>query len=151
MPDLPNNFHELKQKLDDLQAKQNVLSDEINELKKEIPNLIICGDYNICHEAIDIHDPIRNKNVSGFLPAERAWLDGFMKSGFVDSFRLLNKEPNNYTWWTMRAPEARANNKGWRIDYICVSKSLEESIKSATILPDIKHSDHCPIYVELDL
>ncbi len=70
----------------------------IDALKKEIPNLVICGDYNICHEAIDIHDPIRNARVSGFLPEERAWLDGFMKNGFIDSFRLFNKEPHNYSW-----------------------------------------------------
>jgi exodeoxyribonuclease-3 len=121
----------------------------INELKKEIPNLIICGDYNICHEAIDIHDPIRNKTVSGFLPEERIWLDGFMKSGFVDSFRFLNKEPHNYTWWSYRAG-ARGNNKGWRIDYCLVSDSLKNRIKRAIILPDAKHSDHCPSMVEID-
>ncbi len=86
----------------------------IDELKKEIPNLVICGDYNICHQAIDIHDPIRNKNVSGFLPKERVWLDNFLKLGFIDSFRYLNSEPNNYSWWSYRA-NSRINNKGWRI------------------------------------
>lgn len=121
----------------------------INELKKEIPNLIICGDYNICHEAIDIHDPIRNRTVSGFLPEERAWLDNFMKSGFIDSFRMLNKEPDNYTWWSYRAG-ARGNNKGWRIDYCLVSEPLKNRIKRAVILPDAKHSDHCPTMVEID-
>lgn len=121
----------------------------INELKKEIPYLIICGDYNICHEAIDIHDPIRNRTVSGFLPEERAWLDNFMKSGFIDSFRFLNKEPHNYTWWSYRAG-ARGNNKGWRIDYCLVSESLKNRIKRAVILPDAKHSDHCPTMVEID-
>jgi exodeoxyribonuclease-3 len=123
----------------------------INELKKEVPNLVICGDYNICHEAIDIHDPIRNKKVSGFLPEERAWLDGFIKSGFIDSFRFLNKEPNNYTWWTMRFPSARLENKGWRIDYCLVSESLKQKIKRAVILPEAKHSDHCPSLVEIEL
>ncbi len=120
----------------------------INNLKKEIPNLIICGDYNICHEAIDIHDPIRNANVSGFLPVERQWLDGFMKSGFIDSFRHFNKEPHNYTWWSYRAG-ARGNNKGWRIDYNLVSESLRDNLKRAVILPDALHSDHCPLMVEL--
>ncbi|WP_281336699.1 exodeoxyribonuclease III [Flavobacterium eburneipallidum] len=122
----------------------------INELKKEIPNLVICGDYNICHEAIDIHDPIRNKKVSGFLPEERAWLDAFMKSGFVDSFRHLNKEPHHYTWWTMRFPSARLENKGWRIDYCLVSEPLKQKIKRAVILPEAKHSDHCPSLVEIE-
>ena len=87
----------------------------VNHLKKEIPNLIICGDYNICHTEIDIHNPKQNKNTSGFLPVEREWLSGFINSGFIDSFRYLHKEPHNYTWWSYRA-NARNNNKGWRID-----------------------------------
>ncbi|MEZ4779927.1 MAG: exodeoxyribonuclease III [Flavobacteriaceae bacterium] len=120
----------------------------ITNLKKEIPNLVICGDYNICHEAIDIHDPIRNANVSGFLPVERQWLDGFIKSGFIDSFRHFNKEPHNYTWWSYRA-NSRANNKGWRIDYNMVAQPLEDNLKRAVILPEAEHSDHCPHLVEL--
>lgn len=120
----------------------------VNALKQEIPNLVICGDYNICHEAIDIHDPIRNKNVSGFLPEERAWIGNFMESGFIDSFRHLNKEPHNYTWWSYRA-NSRANNKGWRIDYNMVSAPLKENIARAVILTDAMHSDHCPHMVQL--
>ena len=120
----------------------------INELKKEIPNLVICGDYNICHEAIDIHDPIRNAKISGFLPEERTWLDGFMKSGFVDTFRHLNKEPHNYSWWSYRA-NARNNNKGWRIDYCLAAEPLKGKIQRALILPEAKHSDHCPVLVEI--
>jgi exodeoxyribonuclease-3 len=122
----------------------------INVLKKEVPNLVICGDYNICHEEIDIHDPIRNKKVSGFLPEERAWLSGFLNSGFVDSFRFLNKEPGNYTWWTMRFPSVRLENKGWRIDYCLVSESIKQKIKRAVIMPTAKHSDHCPSLVEIE-
>lgn len=121
----------------------------IDELKKEIPNLIICGDYNICHEAIDIHDPIRNKNVSGFLPEERAWMSNFLKSGFVDAFRHLNKAPHQYSWWSYRA-NARANNKGWRLDYTLVSTPLKENIKRAVILSEAVHSDHCPVLLELN-
>ncbi|NND62869.1 MAG: exodeoxyribonuclease III [Flavobacteriaceae bacterium] len=121
----------------------------INKLKKDIPNLVIGGDYNICHEAIDIHDPVRNKNVSGFLPVEREWIGNFIDSGFIDSFRHLNKEPHNYTWWSYRA-NSRANNKGWRIDYNMVSKPLQENIKRAVILSDAHHSDHCPHMVELE-
>jgi exodeoxyribonuclease-3 len=121
----------------------------VNELKKDIPNLVICGDYNICHEAIDIHNPVSNKNSSGFLPVEREWIGNFMDSGFIDSFRHLNKEPHHYTWWSYRA-NSRANNKGWRIDYHMVSKPLQENIKRAVILPDAKHSDHCPLMVELN-
>jgi len=121
----------------------------INELKKEIPNLVICGDYNICHKAIDIHDPIRNANVSGFLPQERNWLDQFMKNGFIDSFRFFNDQPDNYSWWSYRAG-ARGNNKGWRIDYCLVSEVLKEKLKRAYILPEAKHSDHCPVVVEIE-
>lgn len=121
----------------------------ITNLKKEIPNLIICGDYNICHEAIDIHDPIRNKTVSGFLPEERTWLDKFMKSGFIDTFRFFNKEPHHYSWWSYRA-NARANNKGWRIDYCLASEPLKDRLRRAVILPEAKHSDHCPVLVEIE-
>ena len=121
----------------------------IDELKKEVPNLIICGDYNICHEAIDIHDPVRNKNVSGFLPEERAWMSNFLKSGFVDAFRHLNKVPHQYSWWSYRA-NARANNKGWRLDYTLVSNPLKENIKRAVILSEAVHSDHCPVLLELN-
>jgi len=120
----------------------------INQLKKEYPNLIICGDYNICHKPIDIHDPVRNKNVSGFLPEEREWLDQFMESGFVDSFRYLNPEPHQYSWWSYRT-NARNNNKGWRIDYALVSAPLKNSIFRSFILPEAKHSDHCPVGLEL--
>lgn len=129
------------QYMDDFQAYANTLV-------KEIPNLIICGDYNICHEAIDIHDPVRNAKVSGFLPQERAWLDAFMKSGFIDSFRLFNKEPHQYSWWSYRA-NARNNNKGWRIDYNLASEPLRDRISRALILPEAKHSDHCPILIEI--
>ena len=121
----------------------------IDNLKVEVPNLIIGGDYNICHQAIDIHDPVRNAKVSGFLPEEREWLDGFMKSGFLDSFRMLNPEPHQYSWWSYRA-NARNNNKGWRIDYQLVSEPMKERIRRAYILPEAKHSDHCPVAVEID-
>ena len=123
--------------------------DYINSLKKDYPRLVICGDYNICHRAIDIHDPVRNKNVSGFLPEERQWIDTFINCGFVDSFRYLNPEPHQYSWWSYRA-NARINNKGWRIDYNLVSDNLKNNIKRAYLLPEVKHSDHCPVGVELE-
>ena len=122
----------------------------INELKKERPNLLISGDVNICHEAIDIHNPERNKNTSGFKPEERAWMSQFLASGFIDTFRYLNKEPHNYTWWSYRAA-ARKKNLGWRIDYHLISKSLEPKLKRSVILADAVHSDHCPSLIELDV
>lgn len=125
------------------------IQEYIVNLRKEIPHLVICGDYNICHEAIDIHNPKGNEKTSGFLPEERSWLDGFMKTGMVDTFRHLNKEPHHYTWWSYRA-NARNNNKGWRIDYCLVTEELIGNIKRALILPEAKHSDHCPILVEIE-
>jgi exodeoxyribonuclease-3 len=119
----------------------------IDDLKQQIPNLVICGDYNICHEAIDIHNPIANKNTSGFLPVEREWIGKFIDSGFIDTFRHFNKEPHHYSWWSYRA-NARNNNKGWRIDYCMATQNLEKNLERAYILPEAKHSDHCPIGVE---
>lgn len=122
----------------------------IQVLKKERPKLIVLGDYNIAHKEIDIHDPKGNKKSSGFLPEERAWMDQFLANGWVDSFR--EKHPNEtgaYSWWSQRFPTVRLQNKGWRIDYICTTETLAPSIKSATILPMVKHSDHCPIVLEL--
>ena len=121
----------------------------IDDLKIKYPKLVICGDYNICHKEIDIHDPVRNKNVSGFLPEERRWLDKFINSGFIDSFRHLNLEPHNYSWWSYRA-NSRVNNKGWRIDYALVTESLKKNIENSFILNSVKHSDHCPIGIELN-
>jgi len=121
----------------------------IQSLKSEIPNLIIGGDYNICHQPIDIHDSSpRMEKVSGFLPEERAWLNKFIDSGFVDSFRLHNKLPHKYSWWSYRA-NSRNNNKGWRIDYLLVSKSLKQNISESYILDDVVHSDHCPIGINI--
>ena len=122
--------------------------DYFMDLKKQRPELIVCGDYNICHEAIDIHDPIRNQTVSGFLPEERAWMSKLLGSGFVDSFRHLNKNPHHYTWWTYRA-NARANNKGWRLDYGLITEPLLPQLKRSLILSQAVHSDHCPILVAL--
>jgi exodeoxyribonuclease-3 len=127
----------------------DMFQEYINDLKKDIPNLIICGDYNICHEAIDIHNPKGLSNVSGFLPVERKWIGNFMNNGFIDSFRHFNKEPDNYTWWSYRA-NARANNKGWRLDYALASLPLQEKVKRSVILSDAEHSDHCPILLEIE-
>jgi exodeoxyribonuclease-3 len=120
------------------------------DLRHSIPNLVVCGDYNICHKPEDIHDPVRLKNVSGFLPVERDWLTKFIDSGFIDSFRVFNDQPENYTWWSYRA-NARANNKGWRLDYLMVTPPLQEKLKRSVILKDAVHSDHCPVLLELDL
>ena len=122
--------------------------DYIQKLKKTIPNLIISGDYNICHKAIDIHNPQRNKNTSGFLLEERDWVTKFIASGFVDSFRYLNTEPHNYSWWSYRA-NSRVKNLGWRIDYNMISESLLPNLNRSVILSQAVHSDHCPVLVEI--
>ncbi|WP_159018999.1 exodeoxyribonuclease III [Algibacter sp. L3A6] len=126
----------------------DMFQEYINNLKKEIPNLVICGDYNICHEEIDIHNP-KMKGVSGFLPEEREWLGQFIDNGFTDSFRFLHPETQTFSWWSYRA-NSRANNKGWRLDYALVSQPLQENIKRAVILTEAVHSDHCPILVEIE-
>lgn len=124
----------------------------INKLRKTHPKLIICGDYNIAHKEIDIHDPKGNKNSSGFLPEERAWMDKFINAGYNDAFRLIHAdEPHRYSWWSQRFPSVRLDNKGWRIDYIAVTDPLKNKVEDAEIYPDVKHSDHCPVYVKLKL
>ena len=128
----------------------NDFNSYVNELKKERPKLVISGDYNICHQPIDIHDPIRNATNSGFLPEEREWMTKFLGSGFIDTFRHFNKEPHQYTWWSYRV-DARSRNLGWRIDYHMVTDSLKDRLQNATILPDAMHSDHCPVMLEINL
>jgi exodeoxyribonuclease-3 len=122
----------------------------IDQLKWAYPKLVVSGDYNICHKPIDIHNPKSNANSSGFLPEEREWMENFVQSGFVDTFRHFNQEPHHYTWWSFRAG-ARGKNLGWRIDYNMASTELRPHLKRAAILPDAKHSDHCPVLLELAL
>jgi len=114
------------------------------------PKLILSGDYNICHRPIDIHDPVRNATNSGFLPEEREWMEDFLNSGFTDTFRVFNKHPHHYTWWSYRAG-ARTRNLGWRIDYNMVSNILRPDLMNAWIQPDAVHSDHCPAVLEIDV
>lgn len=122
----------------------------IKKLIKVIPNLIICGDFNICHKEIDIHNPKRNSTVSGFLPEERIWISKFIKLGFFDTFRKFYKEKERYSWWSYRA-NSRARNKGWRIDYQMATNTIEKNIVNADILDTVVHSDHCPTILEIDL
>ena len=122
----------------------------IKKLKKERPNLIVVGDYNIAHTEMDIHNPKSNKKSSGFLPEEREWMTKWLASGFTDAYRFINPEGEEYSWWTYRFG-ARKNNKGWRIDYQSVSESLKDKIFSARQLGDAVHSDHCPVFMEIDL
>jgi exodeoxyribonuclease III len=122
--------------------------DFLNDLRKTRDKLIICGDYNIAHKEIDIHNPKGNRKTTGFLPEERAWFDKFLENGYVDGFREVNKEPHQYTWWNQIRPSIREENKGWRIDYINVTENLRHTITAAKVLPQIKHSDHCPVYLD---
>lgn len=121
----------------------------IRELLKERPKLVIGGDFNICHTEIDIHNPKSNKDTSGFLPEERAWVTEFLEEGLIDSFRHFYPDAlDRYSWWSYRA-NARANNKGWRIDYNMASSALTDQLEDAAIWPDAKHSDHCPVSLDL--
>lgn len=135
------------------QVKYEFLDDFFNwvaELKKERPKMIVVGDYNIAHEEIDIHNPKGNKDSSGFLPEERAWMTKWFGSGFSDAFRCVHPDKVEYSWWSFRA-NARANNKGWRIDYQSVTDNLRDKVLDVRHLGDVKHSDHCPVLMNIDL
>ncbi|HEY1022826.1 MAG TPA: exodeoxyribonuclease III [Flavisolibacter sp.] len=125
--------------------------DYVQELRNTNPYMVICGDYNIAHKEIDIHNPKGNKTTSGFLPDERAWMDKFYSNGWTDVFRHFKQDPHRYTWWSQRFPKVRLENKGWRIDYISATDTLKPYLRDAEIFPDIKHSDHCPVYAEIDV
>jgi exodeoxyribonuclease III len=127
----------------------NEFSTYLNALRNTNPQIILCGDYNIAHKEIDIHDPKGNKNTTGFLPEERAWMDEFLGSGWIDVFRNFHPEPHRYSWWSQRFPSVRLNNKGWRIDYISTTEEMRSRLKDAEIFPHVKHSDHCPVYAEI--
>ncbi len=123
--------------------------DYAHQVAREVEQLIIVGDFNIAHEEIDIHNPKGNKNNSGFLPEERAWVTKFLNSGFIDSYRYLNPDDQRYSWWTYRF-NARKNNKGWRIDYQVVTENMAPRLRRADLLNDVVHSDHCPTLLEID-
>jgi len=123
--------------------------DYIGSLRQRIPNLILSGDFNICHREIDIHNPRANANTSGFLPEEREWMEQFVNSGFIDTFRHFNKDPHHYTWWSYRAG-SRGKNLGWRIDYNMASLPMAGRLRRSVILPEAMHSDHCPVLLEID-
>jgi exodeoxyribonuclease-3 len=127
----------------------NDFTNYLDNLRKERSKLIVCGDYNICNKPIDIHNPKSNANTSGFLPEERDWFDNFLGMGYTDSFRVFNQHPHQYTWWSYRA-NAREKNLGWRIDYNIVTDNLKDSLRGAAILPNAKHSDHCPCSLDID-
>ncbi|HEY9786097.1 MAG TPA: exodeoxyribonuclease III [Candidatus Obscuribacterales bacterium] len=114
------------------------------KLRREGKKLVICGDFNTAHKPIDLAHPKRNEMISGFLPVERAWMDKFTNAGYLDTFRLFNDKPENYTWWHM-VTQARARNVGWRIDYFFASEELEKNLAHAAIEPSIMGSDHCPV------
>lgn len=125
------------------------LSLYIKKLLLEKPRLVISGDFNICHKAIDINNPKKHIKMSGFLPEEREWMDNFLALGFIDSFRVFNNEADQYSWWSYRAA-SRAKNIGWRIDYHMISQSLKDYLSKAGIMQNVSHSDHCPVWIELN-
>ncbi|MCE1197181.1 exodeoxyribonuclease III [bacterium] len=114
-------------------------------------HVVVSGDYNIAHTAIDLARPDQNEGNPGYLPAERAWMDRYIAAGYIDTFRHLHPEPGNYSWWTYRAPHARENNVGWRLDYHCIDPEFLPAVAAAGIQSKVMGSDHCPVSLELDL
>lgn len=143
-PNGKSSQERLKYKMDFYDAFYNY----VNKLKEAGKKIIICGDVNTAHKEIDIARPKENSVISGFLPEERAWMDKFIENGFIDTFRIFNKEPDNYSYWDIKT-RARERNVGWRIDYFFISSNLKNNIKNAFILPEVMGSDHCPIGIEL--
>ncbi|HTU68915.1 MAG TPA: exodeoxyribonuclease III [Candidatus Baltobacteraceae bacterium] len=120
-------------------------------LRKTGREYVICGDYNIAHNAIDTFDPVRNSSVTGFFPEERAWMDALVDgAGWVDAFRVVNDEPKQYTWWP-NWPKAYPNNLGWRIDYQMITPGLRSAVSAASIYKQNRFSDHAPLTVDYDL
>lgn len=115
---------------------------------KKGTNVVLCGDYNIAHEPIDLKNPKQNENNAGYLPEERAWMTKFLGAGYVDTFRHFEKGPGHYSWWSYR-PGVREKNIGWRLDYHCVNQELADRVKSSSIHPTVIGSDHCPVELVL--
>lgn len=124
--------------------------DHANRLKAGGRNMVICGYLNTAHKEIDLARPKANEKISGFLPVERAWINKFLKNGYLDTFRMFNNEPDQYTWWSYRT-RARERNVGWRLDYFFVNEEFKDKIKSAGILNEVMCSDHCPVDLKLEL
>jgi exodeoxyribonuclease-3 len=122
--------------------------DYVQDLRQIRPNLIIVGDYNIAHTAIDLYDPVRNRYTTGFLPDERAWMDRWFASGMTDAFRHKHPDDRAYSWWSYH-PGMRTANKGWRIDYACVTDTLRDRIIDCRMLLDAVHADHCPVWLSI--
>ena len=144
----PNSGDELKRLDFKLRFNASLLR-YAETLRKEKP-VVLCGDFNVAHQEIDLTNPKANVKNAGFTPEERSSMDGFVAAGYVDTFRIFNQEPGQYTWWSYRF-NARAKNIGWRIDYFCVSEELRQRVHSAGILAEITGSDHCPVSIELAL
>jgi len=126
----------------------NTFLKHCQKLLKQNKKIIICGDVNTAHKEIDLARPKENSQTSGFLIEEREWIDKFLVAGFIDTFRIFNQEPEQYTWWDM-VTRARERNVGWRIDYFYISENLKKNIISASIHSSVMGSDHCPIEIEL--
>lgn len=139
-----------RERLDFKMEFYNIFLNHLDNLKSQGKKIIVCGDVNTAHKEIDLARPKENEKVSGFLPQERAWIDMLIDHGYVDTFRIFNDQPGQYTWWDMKT-KARERNVGWRIDYFFVSDNLKDNVVSSFILPEITGSDHCPIGLELNI
>ena len=144
----PNGKRDLSRVPYKLEFSDRVL-EKCEQIRKNDKNVVVCGDYNTAHKEIDLKNPKSNQNTTGFLPEERAWIDKFIDHGYVDTFRVFNDQPEQYTWWSYRV-NARARNIGWQIDYFFVNEEFLPRVKDAFILPHVPGSDHCPLGIEIE-
>jgi len=128
----------------------DAFQDHCAKLRAQGKSLVICGDVNTAHREIDLAHPKENEKVSGFLPEERRWVDDFLAEGYLDTFRMFNRDGGHYSWWSVRT-RARERNVGWRIDYFLVSEDLKDAVKGAGIMPEVMGSDHCPVYLDIEV
>lgn len=144
----PNSRRDLSRLSYKIEFNRRIL--EFMEKLRKIKPIIIGGDFNVAHTALDIARPRENEGNAGFTGEERGFVDLMIEKGYVDTFRMFNKDKGNYTWWTYLYKSARENNIGWRIDYFFVSNELKKRVRSAGILKNQLGSDHVPVYVEID-
>ncbi len=144
------NAEKMAERLPYKLAFYDALLEQVDRLSQRGEKIVICGDFNVAHTEIDLARPRENRETSGFLPEERAWMDRLIDHGYIDTFRHLHRDAGHYTWWSYRF-KSREKDVGWRLDYFFISKNLVDSLTDAFILKNVQGSDHCPIGITLKI